>query len=79
MVNDTPRPLHPEEGNLVAIALEDGWAPEPELTGAENIAPTAIRFQDCPARSESLCRLSYRGPPLANRYVLEMYKYLKVK
>ena len=30
--------------------------------GAENLAPTEIRSPDCPARSESLYRLSYRGP-----------------
>jgi len=31
-------------------------------TGAENLAPTGIRSPDCPARSESIYGLSYRGP-----------------
>jgi hypothetical protein len=30
--------------------------------GAENLAPTGIRFPDRPARGESLYRLSYPGP-----------------
>jgi hypothetical protein len=30
--------------------------------GAENLALTGIRSPDRPARSESLCRLSYPGP-----------------
>ena len=42
---------------------EAGWAPGPVWTGAENLAPTGIRSPDRPARSESLYRLSYRGPP----------------
>ena len=37
------------------------WAPGPGLTGAEKLAPTGIRTPDCPARSESLYRLSYPG------------------
>ena len=36
-------------------------APGPVWTGAENIASTGIRFQDHPARSESLYGLSYLG------------------
>ena len=31
-------------------------------TGAENLAPTRIRYPACPARSEALYRLSYPGP-----------------
>ena len=46
----------------VPIVQEAGWAPEPVWTGAENLAPTGIRSPDRPARSESLYRLSYRGP-----------------
>jgi hypothetical protein len=46
----------------VPIAQEAGWAPGPVWTGAENLAPTGIRSPDRPARSESLYRLSYRGP-----------------
>jgi hypothetical protein len=40
-----------------------GWATGPVWTRAENLAPTRIRSPDRPARSESLYRLSYRGPP----------------
>ena len=39
-----------------------GWvAPEPVRTGAEYLAPTAIRSPDRPARSESLYQLRYPG------------------
>jgi hypothetical protein len=38
----------------------------PVWTGEENLAPTGIRSPDRPARSESLYRLSYPGPPLNN-------------
>ena len=48
----------------VRIVQEAGWAPEPVWTGAENLAPTGIRSTDRRARSESLYRLSYRGPPV---------------
>ena len=46
----------------VPIVQGAGWAPEPVWTGTENLALTGIRFPDRPARSESLYRLSYRGP-----------------
>ena len=36
--------------------------PGPVWTGAENVAPTGIRFPDRPARGDSLYRLSYTGP-----------------
>ena len=45
----------------VPILQEAGWAPGPVWTGAENFAP------DRPVRSESLHRLSYRGPYLVCR------------
>jgi len=38
---------------------ETGWAPGPVWMGAVNLAPAGIRSLDCPARSESLYRLSY--------------------
>ena len=41
---------------------EAGWTPGPVWTGAENLAYTGIRSPDRPARSQSLYRLSYRGP-----------------
>ena len=37
------------------------------LDYAENLAPTGIRSPDRPARSESLYRLSYPGPPVLLR------------
>ena len=41
---------------------EAGWASGPVWTGAENLAPSWIRSPARPGRSESLYRLSYRGP-----------------
>jgi hypothetical protein len=46
----------------VPIVHEAGWAPGPVWIGSENLGPTGIRSPDRPARSESLYRLSYRGP-----------------
>jgi hypothetical protein len=46
----------------VPIVREDGWAPGPVWTGAENLAPTGIRSPDRPAHSESLYQLRYPGP-----------------
>jgi hypothetical protein len=37
VVNATPRPLYPRERSIVK---ENGWAPGPVWTGAENLAPT---------------------------------------
>ena len=62
MVNATPRPLYPREGDPVPIAYEAGWAPGLVWTGVENLAPTGIRSPDRAARSEPPYRLSYRGP-----------------
>jgi hypothetical protein len=50
------------EGDPVPTVQEDGWAPGSVWAGAENLAPTGIRSPGRPARSESLYRLSYRGP-----------------
>jgi len=59
----TPRPgRFASEKDPVPVAQEAGWAPGPVWTGAKNFAPTGIRSPDRPARSESLYRLSYRGP-----------------
>jgi hypothetical protein len=57
----------------VPIVQEAGWALGPVWTGAENLARTGIRSPDRPARSESLYRLSYRGP------LEREYKSLKAK
>jgi hypothetical protein len=42
----------------------DWVGPGPARTGAENLASTGFPSRDRPARSESLYRLSYRGPTL---------------
>jgi hypothetical protein len=53
-VSVTPLPLFTHGKNPVPVAQEAGWAPGPAWTGAENFAPTGIRFPDRPARSQSL-------------------------
>ena len=55
---NAPAALSPEKTPLQEAEWEDGsvW------TGAENLAVTGIRSPDRPARSESLYRLSFRGP-----------------
>jgi hypothetical protein len=59
----TPRPDHFIPGkDPVPTVYEAGWAPGSVWTGAENLAPTEIRYSDRPARSESLYRLSYPAP-----------------
>ena len=64
-VSVTPRPLFTSEKDPVPIAQEAGWAPGPVWAGAENLAPTGIRYPDRQARSQSLYRLSNRGPRFA--------------
>jgi len=58
-VSVTPRPLFTPGKDPVPIVQEAGWAPGPVWTGAENIAPTGIRFPDRPTRTQSLYRLRY--------------------
>ena len=52
-----PGPLFTPGIDTVLIVQEAGWAPGPVLTGVENLAPTAIRSPDRPARRQSLYRL----------------------
>jgi hypothetical protein len=61
-VQRTSLSFYPREGDTVPIVQEAGWAPGPVCTGAENLAPTGIRYPDRPARSELLYRLRYPGP-----------------
>jgi hypothetical protein len=50
-------------GNDPVTAIqEDGWAPGPVWTGAENLTTTGLRIPDRSTRSETLYRLSYPGP-----------------
>ena len=59
---DAPTALPP--GTKPGTRLQEtAWLPGPVWTGAENLAPTGIRSPERPASSESLCWLSYRGPP----------------
>ena len=58
-VSVTPRPLFTPGKDPVPIVREDGWAPGPVWTGAENLAATGIRSPDRPAHSQALYRLSY--------------------
>jgi hypothetical protein len=39
LVNLTPRPRYPREGDSIPIVQEDGRAPGPVLTGVEHLAP----------------------------------------
>jgi len=56
----TPRPGQFTPGkNPVPIVKEAGWAPGPVWTGAENLAPTGIRYPDCPARPNITMRKFY--------------------
>jgi len=55
----TLRPLFTPAKDKVPIVQEVGWAPRSVWAGAENLAPTGIRFPDRPARSQSLYQLRY--------------------
>ena len=48
------------------IVQEAGWAPGPVWTGAENLAPTGIRYPDRPVHSQLLCGLRYRPTIFCN-------------
>jgi hypothetical protein len=52
----------PRKRDPVPLVKEAGSAPGTVCTSAENLATTGIRSPDRATRSESLCRLSYRGP-----------------
>jgi hypothetical protein len=66
MVNATPRLLYVQGRDPVHIVQEAGWTPGPSVwTGAENLAPTGIRYSDHPACSESLYQLIYLATDLS--------------
>jgi len=54
VVNATLRPLYSRERAPLPIVQEAGWIPGPVWKGAENLAPTGIRFPESSALSESL-------------------------
>ena len=55
----TPRLLFTPRKDPVPIVQEAGWALGTVWIGAENLTPTRIGSPDCPACSQSLCRLCY--------------------
>ena len=68
----TPHPCRFTPGkDPVPIVQEAGWAPGPVWTSTENLSPTGIQSPDRPARSESLHRIGYPGPP--GRYNVTVY------
>jgi len=66
VVSSTPRPQFTTRKDTVPILQEAGWAPGPVWTGG-NSRPYRDSVPDLPARSQSLYRLSYRGPALVKR------------
>jgi len=48
-VSVTHRPLFTPGKEPVSIVQKAGWAPWPVWTGADNLAPTGIRYPDRPA------------------------------
>jgi len=58
-VSVTRRPLFIPGKHAVPVVQEAGWSPGLVWTGAENLAPTRIRFPGRPARSQLLCQLRY--------------------
>jgi hypothetical protein len=71
VVNATLRPLCLGK-DPVSFLQQDGWAPDPVWTGAENLAHAGIRSPNRPARNESLNRLSYPGP-----YIFQKHSKIK--
>jgi hypothetical protein len=61
VVNVTP--IYSQGKGPIPIIQEAGWVTELVWPSAENLAPTEIQSPDRPARSKSLYRLSYTGPP----------------
>ena len=43
VINATPRPFYPREGEPVPLIQKARWAPEAVWTAAENLPPTGIR------------------------------------
>ena len=62
-VSVTPHPFFTPGKDPVPTVKEAGWAPGPDWTGAENLAPTGIRTPYRSARSQSLYRLRYPARP----------------
>ena len=58
MVSSMPWPHFTPEKDPIPILQEVGWAPGPVWTGGKS-RPHQDSIPDCPARSQSLYRLSY--------------------
>jgi len=58
VVSSTPRPHFTRGKDPVPILQEAGWVPGPVWTGRKS-RPNRDSIPDCPARSQSLYRLSY--------------------
>ena len=71
VVSSTPRPHFTFGKDPVPILQAAGWAPGPVWTAGKS-RPHRHSIPDRPARSQSLYRLSYRGPP----YSLLKYYFL---
>jgi hypothetical protein len=64
LINFTPRPLYPRGMTRYPLYRRLGGLQGRFGRVLKISSPTGIRSQDCPARSESLYRLSYRGPQI---------------
>ena len=68
LVSSTARPLYPRE--RPGTRCTGGWVdPRAGLDGCGKSRPTWFRSPDRPARSESLCRLSYPYRPRRGRLI----------
>jgi len=52
------------------MVQEDGWAPGPVWTGAENFVPTGIQSPERPVRSSVAIPTELPGPLLYTAYML---------
>jgi len=74
VVSSTPRPHFTPGKDPVPIVQEAGWAPGPVLIGGKS-RPHGDSIPYCPARSQSIYRLSYRahlGSPSILPWVCEL-------
>jgi hypothetical protein len=67
--NTTPRPLYPRGTDPISTLQEAGWTPRPVWVGAENLAPTGIRFSDPLARNKPVAvQTALPAPTKINKY-----------
>jgi len=77
VVSSTPQPHFTPGKDPVPILQEAEWAPGPVWTGGKS-RPHRYSIQDCPARSQSLYRLSYPAhvKDITNRKYTNVYVIL---